>query len=911
MPLAAAVALACALPVAAPRASAAGAASTVATFAAGTVCAAYVVPAGVYSVQIVATGGHGEPGYSSYTGHSGGSGGLGARVTATVPVTPGQTLTVTVAENGVKNSPVSGFPDGGTDVGFDFSPENELSYSSTAGGNAGGASFVATNPTARPCGNSHSASDYLVVAGGGGGGGMAADEGSGGNGGSAGRFLDGSGDTGRDGGGNAALCRGYSGGAGSPTGPGAGGHYTDICGTVGDDGQSGTADRGGNSVKDGGAGGAGGGGWFGGGSGGSSDSGYVQDDGGSGGGGAGSSLITPSATFAAYGSDTTDIPAVTITPATSAWQTLPALPAPRMCLAAATGADGTIYAIGGEWINGLAQSSVYAYTPGVDTAWRTMPSLPAPRMCLAAATGADGTLYAIGGEDNTMGGTPQVQASVYALKPGTDTAWRTAPSLPYPRVFLGAATDNNGTIYAMGGSGFYGGYPAANVSAYNPAYDTVWKSWGGLPARYAFAATTGADGTVYAIGGLGNPDSNNVSSNLSSVYAFNPSTISWSAIASLPVVTSALAAVTGAGGTLYAIGGNVNQPSGQTMVYAYTPGEDSVWRPSPPLPAGPQPLAWEAATAGKDGTLYVLGGEYGSSMQSSVYSYNSNATVTTGQSYTLFSTALQPVDIQGASTAPSTAVITAPQNNLTDQQWNVVDDGAGDGYVKLVNRLSGLCLDVYGAGTQAGSTIDEYTCVNQSNQLWQPGYIGGKLTLRAKGTGLYLSLPTSGSTLVIDGFDATRSEWSAVPTDDIATVGNAYTIIQAGKPLAVDDTGSSTTAGTAVIGWTLSDLANQQWTVVDDGQGDGWVKLVNKHSNLCLDVPGSGLQAGLKVDQYTCGNQYNQLWKLTYNATTRTYSIYGGEGLYLSLPVGGGQGSQLILDNPDPTRDQWGFEGPW
>jgi hypothetical protein len=33
--------------------------------------------------------------------------------------------------------------------------------------------------------------------------------------------------------------------------------------------------------------------------------------------------------------------------------------------------------------------------------------------------------------------------------------------------------------------------------------------------------------------------------------------------------------------------------------------------------------------------------------------------------------------------------------------------------------------------------------------------------------------------------------------------------------------------------------------------------------------------------------------------------------LYLSVPAGGGQGSQLIIDNPDPTRDQWGFEGPW
>ena len=76
-----------------------------------------------------------------------------------------------------------------------------------------------------------------------------------------------------------------------------------------------------------------------------------------------------------------------------------------MCLAATTGKDGTIYAIGGTagTINSPhASGEVDAYDPTTNT-WTVLGStLPNGRGSLAAATGTDGTIYAIGGNNNNL-----------------------------------------------------------------------------------------------------------------------------------------------------------------------------------------------------------------------------------------------------------------------------------------------------------------------------------------------------------------------------------------------------------------------------------------------------------------------------------------------------------------------------
>jgi N-acetylneuraminic acid mutarotase len=87
---------------------------------------------------------------------------------------------------------------------------------------------------------------------------------------------------------------------------------------------------------------------------------------------------------------------------TNTWTTSPVkLPAPTCGLAAAVDPSGLIYAIGGTHPVGktpTTSAAVYSYSPGA-SGWTNQPALSGARAALAATTGPDGLIYAIGGSD--------------------------------------------------------------------------------------------------------------------------------------------------------------------------------------------------------------------------------------------------------------------------------------------------------------------------------------------------------------------------------------------------------------------------------------------------------------------------------------------------------------------------------
>lgn len=264
----------------------------------------YTVPNGTRYVQVVAVGGAGHEGSGYNSSNTGGAGGTGARVSAILPVTSGQRLSVVTARNADPDDAYSGFPNGGV--------PNYHSGLSNSGG--GGASFVtSSSPTLQfGIGCTPDRSSMLVLAGGGGGGGGASTFGSGGAGGNAGANADYSGQGGATAYHTSGDCS-YGAGGGAGTAGGAGGGGEGAC--AGDDGPAGVDFRGGGSIGTGGsfpslgAGGGGGGGWYGGGAGGT---GVAL---GAGGGGAGSSYITATARNKSISQNTSGGPSVTIAPA--------------------------------------------------------------------------------------------------------------------------------------------------------------------------------------------------------------------------------------------------------------------------------------------------------------------------------------------------------------------------------------------------------------------------------------------------------------------------------------------------------------------------------------------------------------------------------------------------------------------
>lgn len=233
----------------------------------------FIVPSGVASVTIAASGATGSQCSSSCYGY--GAPGTGAKVKATIPVTAGETLVVLVGGD-------NGYNGGGS------------RGSASAFGVGGGASDV------RQGGDG--LRDRVIVAGGGGGGGYVPySEGVGGGGGQGGGRAGSAGGTGfgyldsGTGGSGGTQRAGGKGGAGGTYGPAAGPLCVECGSCSGKAGAHGRLGYGGDGATYcGGPGGGGGGGYYGGGGGGSGASSYYRVSfqlGAGGGGGGGSSFI--------------------------------------------------------------------------------------------------------------------------------------------------------------------------------------------------------------------------------------------------------------------------------------------------------------------------------------------------------------------------------------------------------------------------------------------------------------------------------------------------------------------------------------------------------------------------------------------------------------------------------------------
>ncbi|MEU5786039.1 RICIN domain-containing protein [Micromonospora lupini] len=70
--------------------------------------------------------------------------------------------------------------------------------------------------------------------------------------------------------------------------------------------------------------------------------------------------------------------------------------------------------------------------------------------------------------------------------------------------------------------------------------------------------------------------------------------------------------------------------------------------------------------------------------------------------------------LQVASSSTSADISQQPDSNATSQQWRVVDQGGGT--VSLVNRQSGLAMDVFNASTADGARISQWTPGGGANQ---------------------------------------------------------------------------------------------------------------------------------------------------------------------------------------------------
>lgn len=133
---------------------------------------------------------------------------------------------------------------------------------------------------------------------------------------------------------------------------------------------------------------------------------------------------------------------------------------------------------------------------------------------------------------------------------------------------------------------------------------------------------------------------------------------------------------------------------------------------------------------------------------------------------------------------------------------------------KIVNRHSGLCLDVSGSNTASGTNVQQWSSNGTAAQTWEVSF--------NKDDSTYLLVST------IHGKVVDMDAWS------------------------------TSNGGNAII-WDNNNTNNQRWYITS--LGDGYSFLINKHSNKCLEVAGWSTASGGNVQQWDYYAQANQQWQ--------------------------------------------------
>ena len=232
------------------------------------------------------------------------------------------------------------------------------------------------------------------------------------------------------------------------------------------------------------------------------------------------------------------------------------------------------------------------------------------------------------------------------------------------------------------------------------------------------------------------------------------------------------------------------------------------------------------------------------------------------------------MDISGASKSTGAANINWSDNGGINQNWSFKD--AGNGNYNIINRNSGLYLDINGASTADGAADIQWTPNGGNNQKWQIVPVGVYLDaniwykIRNRNSGKNLqpingSIDQGVSIVQMSNSSPYYQQWKFIDLE------NGYFKIQnrnSGK--LMDINGASTTQGAANIQWPDNGGANQQWQIVD--LGNGYFNIKNKNSGLLLDINGASTADGAQDIQWPSNGGMNQQWQI-FNISTTVFPL--------------------------------------
>lgn len=262
-------------------------------------------------------------------------------------------------------------------------------------------------------------------------------------------------------------------------------------------------------------------------------------------------------------------------------------------------AGGEILVVGGLGPGGAPLASAERFDPKTG-AWRPAAALATPRYSHTTTVLSNGKVLVVGGR----GANDAPLASAELYDPATNT-WSPAGSLAAPRSSHTATAlgdEISGTsdrrVLVAGGAG-QGGTPLASAELYNPTTNT-WTAVASLStARSSHTATVLPDGGVLVAGGSG------AGGKLASSELFDPSAGGWAATGSLAAARSSHTTTVLLDGRVLLAGGEGASAAPLASTELYEPALGPRWDPTGSLN---QPRSGHTATLIANGEVLVAGG---------------------------------------------------------------------------------------------------------------------------------------------------------------------------------------------------------------------------------------------------------------------------------------------------------------
>jgi hypothetical protein len=249
------------------------------------------------------------------------------------------------------------------------------------------------------------------------------------------------------------------------------------------------------------------------------------------------------------------------------------------------------------------------------------------------------------------------------------------------------------------------------------------------------------------------------------------------------------------------------------------------------------------------------------------------------------------LDVTGQSTATGALLVQAAASGGASQAWQLAGDRSGT--TVLLNANSQLAMG--SPSPAAGGMLDQESVDGGAAQHFALQPVEGSYVRLVSPGGLAVAAASSGSSVVLAPLDCASQaqQWSLVASP---TANAAYVIVNHQTGWVVDVLGNSTMAGGAVDQWPANGGANQRW-IFTPAAGGGFV-LRSANSNLALDVTGGS------ADQATPSGAASQTWTLAAAASSAGFfTLTSGAGGLLGSPSST-QGATLSVGAATGTASQ-------